>query len=55
MSTSALLAIDAGLSPTLGVVSAGASSYCLTDTVQSFTWSLRGPGTAVFFNNAACT
>lgn len=54
MSTATLASIDTGISPTLGVVSAGASSYCLTDSVQGFTWSMQGPGTAVYYNNATC-
>jgi type IV pilus assembly protein PilA len=57
MNRTALLAVDQGLSPTLTVVTAGASSYCVTDTVQGETWSLFGPGasTASLFNNASCT
>ena len=55
MDIAALKAIDAGISGSLGVVAVGANSYCITDTVQGFTWSLQGPGTSVFFNNAACT
>jgi len=57
MSRAALLALDQGLSSGLNVVSAGASSYCLTDTVQGHTWSLLGPGAnpGVLFSNATCT
>jgi len=57
MNRAALLAVDQGLSAALSVVSTGASSYCLTDTVQGHTWSLLGPGAnpGVVFNNATCT
>jgi prepilin-type N-terminal cleavage/methylation domain-containing protein len=39
-----LQAIDAGISSTLSVASASASTYCLTDTVEGKTWSVEGPG-----------
>jgi type IV pilus assembly protein PilA len=57
MSTVALRGIDNGLSATLSVVSAGGSSYCLTDTVSGATWSVRGPGVSetTLFENATCT
>jgi type IV pilus assembly protein PilA len=55
MDEAALAAIDGGISGTLGVVTAGASAYCLTDTVKGFTWSLSGPGTAVYYRNATCS
>jgi len=57
MDPAALRAIDAGLSPTLAVVSAGASSYCLTETVSGETWSVRGPGTPApgYYSNATCS
>ncbi len=57
MNRAALLALDQGLSAGLTVVSAGANSYCLTDSVQGYTWSLLGPGAnpGVLFNNATCT
>ena len=56
MNAAALLAIDSGVSPTLAVASAGASTYCLTDTVSGKTWSVAGPGpsSADFKNNATC-
>ena len=56
MSTSALVAIDSGVSPTLTVASAAAGTYCLTDTVGGKTWSVLGPGpsSADFKNNATC-
>lgn len=56
MTTAALTAIDSGLSPTLTVASAGASSYCLTDTVSGKTWSVAGPGpsSTSYKNNATC-
>jgi type IV pilus assembly protein PilA len=43
MDASDLVAIDSGVSPTLTVASADASSYCLTDTVSGKTWSVAGP------------
>jgi prepilin-type N-terminal cleavage/methylation domain-containing protein len=57
MDPAALRLIDAGLSPTLTVVYATASNYCLTETVADATWSLRGPGTPApgYFPNATCT
>jgi type IV pilus assembly protein PilA len=56
MTTAALTAIDSGISPTLTVASAGASSYCLTDTVSGKTWSVAGPGpsSTSYKNNATC-
>ncbi len=44
MDATDLAAIDSGISSTLTVASAGASSYCLTDTVSGMTWSVAGPG-----------
>ena len=57
LDATALKWIDAAVSDTLIVASAGASSYCLTDTVDSQTWSLAGPGAALsdFKNNATCS
>ena len=57
LDAAALAAIDSGVSPTLTVASAGASSYCLTDTVSGKTWSVAGPGasSADFHNSANCT
>ncbi len=57
MDTASLQGIDGGLSRSLGVVSAGARAYCLTDTVGGRTWSVYGPGapTAAFTANATCT
>ena len=56
MNAAALKAIDSGVSPTLTVASAGASSYCLTDTVSGKTWSVAGPGatSTSYKNNATC-
>ena len=39
-----LKAIDSGVSDTLTVASAGATTYCLTDTVGGKVWSVLGPG-----------
>lgn len=57
MGAAALQAIDSGLSPTLTVAAAGASSYCLTDTVSGRTWSVEGPGAPPtdFVANATCS
>jgi type IV pilus assembly protein PilA len=51
-----LVAFDSGISSTLSVASAGAATYCLTDTVGGKTWSVAGPGpsSADFKNNATC-
>jgi prepilin-type N-terminal cleavage/methylation domain-containing protein len=51
------LSYDAGLSSTLRVVSAGPSSYCITETVSGKVWSLSGPGTPApsFVPNATCS
>jgi type IV pilus assembly protein PilA len=56
MNAAALVAIDSGVSPTLTVASAGAGTYCLTDTVSGKTWSVSGPGpsSSDFKNNATC-
>jgi type IV pilus assembly protein PilA len=56
MDKAALLVIDSGVSSTLTVASAGASSYCLTDTVSGKTWSVLGPGASStsYKNNATC-
>ena len=56
MNAAALVAIDSGVSPSLTVASAGATTYCLTDTVSGKTWSVLGPGpsSADFKNNATC-
>jgi len=44
MDATDLAAIDSGVSATLTVASAGAATYCLTDTVSGKTWSVAGPG-----------
>ena len=56
MNAAALVAIDSGVSPSLTVASAGATTYCLTDTVSGKTWSVAGPGpsSADFKENATC-
>ena len=56
MNAAALAAIDSCVSATLTVASAGAATYCLTDTVSGKTWSVLGPGpsSADFKNNATC-
>jgi prepilin-type N-terminal cleavage/methylation domain-containing protein len=56
MDATDLAAIDSGVSATLTVASAGAASYCLTDTVSGKTWSVAGPGpsSSDFKNNNNC-
>lgn len=39
-----LEAIDAGISDTISVGSAAATSYCLEETIGGQTWSVNGPG-----------
>jgi type IV pilus assembly protein PilA len=46
MDATDLAAIDSGVSSTLTVAAAGASTYCLTDTVSGKVWSVAGPGPA---------
>jgi type IV pilus assembly protein PilA len=57
MDSSDLLSYDGGLSTTLTVASADASSYCLTDTVSTKTWSVAGPNpsSSDFFPTDDCT
>ena len=57
MTKAALVAIDSGVSDTLAVASAGASDYCLTDTVSGKTWSVKGPGpgSGDWYASANCT
>ena len=49
--------IDPRISPTVTVTSARRGSYCLTETVQAQTWSLRGPrgATTTFKQNDSCS
>src|SRR5512145_1416498 len=56
MDSTDLAAFDSGISPTLKVVSTGASTFCLTDTVSGKTWSVTGPGPtgADYKSNASC-
>ena len=56
MDATALKAIDSGISPSLTVASAGAATYCLTDTVSGKTWSVAGPGpsSTSYKSNATC-
>jgi type IV pilus assembly protein PilA len=56
MDTDELLEIDSMVSPTLKVVAATRSTYCLTDTVSGKTWSVAGPepSSADFRNNGNC-
>jgi type IV pilus assembly protein PilA len=56
MTKAALTAIDSGVSATLTVASAAAASYCLTDTVNTKVWSVKGPGPQAtsWQSNATC-
>ncbi len=56
MDATDLQGIDSGVSASLTVASATATTYCLTDTVSGKTWSVAGPGPAStdFKNNATC-
>jgi type IV pilus assembly protein PilA len=56
MDATALKAIDSGVSPSLTVASATATTYCLTDTQSGKTWSVAGPGpsSTSYKNNATC-
>jgi Tfp pilus assembly protein PilE len=56
MDDSELRAIDAGVSASLRVASAGPSTYCLTDAVSGRTWSMLGPGASLAYRpNATCS
>ena len=56
MDAEALVLIDSGISPTLTVSSATASTYCLADTDGSHPWSVVGPApsSADYKNNLTC-
>jgi len=51
-----LVAIDSGISDSLTVASATATTYCLADTVGGKNWSVLGPGPSStdFKNNLTC-
>ena len=53
LSTTAMKAIDSGLSSSVSVISAGTSQYCLTATVGNKTAYFKGPGGSV--TSTACT
>ena len=53
MTTAALKAIDNGLSPTLTVASGALNTYCLTDSVNGKTWSVKGPGPKFISDSSA--
>jgi type IV pilus assembly protein PilA len=53
LSTTALKAIDSGLSSTVSVISSGASQYCLKATVGGKDAYFKGPGGTV--TSTACT
>ena len=51
-----LVAIDSGISDSLTVASAGATTYCLAETVGGKNWSVAGPGASStdFKENLTC-
>lgn len=57
MDMAALRAIDSGVSASITIASAGATTYCLAETVDGKTWSVLGPGApvAALFSSATCT
>lgn len=57
MTGAELRTLNAGISPTLVVVSATATAYCLSDAVGGRTWSVGGPGadTSDFVPNGNCS
>jgi type IV pilus assembly protein PilA len=55
MDRAALVAIDSGLAANLLVHSAGADSYCLTDTESGKVWSVSGPGATFHEGSDDCT
>jgi hypothetical protein len=56
MTKALLVGIDSGVSDTLTVASATATTYCLADTDNSHPWSVAGPGasSADYHNNLTC-
>jgi type IV pilus assembly protein PilA len=56
MTAGGLQSIDTGISKTLTVASATATTYCLTDTVGGKVWSVKGPGSnkTDYKANATC-
>ena len=56
MDATALTAIDSGLSPTLKVTAAAASSYTMCDVVSGKSWQVVGPGpsSASYTSIASC-
>jgi hypothetical protein len=57
MTIAELRAIDAGLSPSLTVVSAAPAGYCLAESIGGHVWSVAGPGTPApsYVSNATCS
>jgi type IV pilus assembly protein PilA len=53
-SAAALAQLDSGISPAVQVVSGSDTAYCLTATVNTATWSVRGPG-PVWYPTADCS
>ena len=56
MTKAALVSIDSGVSDSLTVASAAATTYCLAESVGGKNWSVRGPGasTTDFKENLTC-
>ena len=57
MTPAALRSIDAGLSPSVSVVSVTDGSYCIAETIGGRAWSVLGPGTPApgYYQNATCS
>ena len=57
MTPATLRSIDAGLSPSVTVVSVTDSSYCIAETIGGRAWSVQGPGTPApgYYQNATCS
>ncbi len=52
LTSTAMKAIDAGLSKTISVSGAGSTSYCLGSKVGNKSWSVKGPGAQTWYNGS---
>ena len=57
MTPATMRAIDAGLSPSITVVTVTSGSYCIAETIGGRAWSVLGPGTPApgYYQNATCS
>ena len=48
---------DSGIAPGLAIYGTPSTSYCLTDTQNSHSWSVRGPGPSIssYVANGTCS